>query len=106
MRFFVLTALLLAGALAFSARASNRLGPSIGVFVDFEALPSPGTVTAMEREVASIMSPSGLIFSWRMLSGGISPKALLRIWLSFTLREPATESLSPSANWVRPSKPT
>jgi hypothetical protein len=69
MRLFVLTALLLAGALASGARASGRMAPSIGVFIDFETQASAETVTAMEREVASIMSPSGLIFSWRTLTG-------------------------------------
>jgi hypothetical protein len=69
MRFFAVSALLLAGALAGGARGSGHISPSIGVFIDFEAQPSPETVAAMEREVTSIMSPTGLIFSWRTLTG-------------------------------------
>jgi len=65
----VFTALLLVGALAPGAHGTTRVAPAIGVFLDFEAQPSPQTVKAMEAEVASIMAPSGLIFSWQKLNG-------------------------------------
>jgi hypothetical protein len=66
---FVLSALLLAGAFVPGALASGHIAPSIGVFIDFESQPSVATVTAMQREVGSIMKPTGLLFTWRDLNG-------------------------------------
>jgi hypothetical protein len=61
-------ALLLIAALLPSARGANRVAPSIGVFFDFSAEPDGNTVAAMQREVATIMAPTGLLFSWRPLN--------------------------------------
>jgi hypothetical protein len=68
MKTFAVAALLLIAALLPSARARNRVAPSIGVFFDFAAEPAGNTIAAMQREVGSIMAPSGLIFSWRELN--------------------------------------
>lgn len=43
-------------------------GPSpIAVFMDFQSAPSPEALSQMEREISTIMKPSGLEFDWRMM---------------------------------------
>lgn len=40
---------------------------AIAVFMDFKSQPSTEAVSQMEREISSIMKPSGLAFDWRMM---------------------------------------
>ena len=40
---------------------------SIGVFIDFDSVPAPMAVTAMKREVGTIMKPTGFRVDWRKL---------------------------------------
>jgi hypothetical protein len=40
----------------------------IAVFMDFKSEPSPEAVSQMEREILTIMRPSGLNFDWRMMN--------------------------------------
>jgi hypothetical protein len=40
---------------------------TIGVFMDFDALPAPVTLKVMEDEVSAIMKPTGLKVDWRWL---------------------------------------
>src|SRR5665213_1551674 len=68
MRTSAAAALLLIAALLPGARGANRGVPGIGVFFDFSAEPDSNTLAAMQREVAAIMAPTGLLFSWRDLN--------------------------------------
>jgi hypothetical protein len=40
----------------------------IAVFMDFKSEPSVEAVSQMEREISTIMKPSGLEFDWRMMN--------------------------------------
>jgi hypothetical protein len=55
---------------------AGGLAQSIGLFLNFEIRPSPVMLQAMEREVGSIMRPSGLVFSWRETGGSQSGDAV------------------------------
>ena len=69
MRFlYVSASLLIACVGAFAA-------PGVGMFIGFETQPSDAAVAAMEREVASIMSPAGLEVSWRNLADSAQDSA-------------------------------
>jgi len=50
-----------------SLRVATVASQSIGVFFEFEGPPPPLTIEMMQREVQSIMGPSGLVFSWHAL---------------------------------------
>lgn len=41
--------------------------PPVTVFLDFEKQPSAATLADMEREVATILAPSGVRLAWRLL---------------------------------------
>jgi hypothetical protein len=51
-----------------SPAISTSVFPGIGVFFEFQYRPDRLTVDTMEREVQSIMRPTGLVFSWRDLT--------------------------------------
>jgi hypothetical protein len=42
--------------------------PSVGVFIDFDAVPSERSVAAMKKEAGDILSSAGFQLDWRLLS--------------------------------------
>jgi hypothetical protein len=89
-------------ALAFSAMVHAAGVPSIAVFLDFENQPSETSVTQMEREISSILKPSGLQLDFRMLNSrkgdeSFSDLVVLKFKGSCQMRTPALDSeLGPS----------
>ena len=69
------TALLLAACGLLCAKNAEAPSRSIGVFFAFEDRPSAVTVDVLKSEVASIMKPAGLVFSWRELGGQQEPSS-------------------------------
>jgi hypothetical protein len=57
--------------------------PSVGIFLDFDHAPSASLIGAMQREVAAVLSATGVRFSWMRLasdkpSGTFDQLAVLR----------------------------
>jgi hypothetical protein len=57
--------MMLAASMAVTVQAPKY--PSIGVFIDFDAVPSPLSVDVMKREAAKIMKSAGYRLDWRAL---------------------------------------
>ena len=57
----------LAALAAFVSIAYGQKPPSIGVFIDFDAAPSPASIAAMKKEAGAIMHSAGYSLDWRSL---------------------------------------
>lgn len=68
-RFLTLVAVCVAAAVCVRAAksATGQAAPTIGVFMDFEAIPTATAMDAMKKEVNHIMKPMGLNVNWRWL---------------------------------------
>src|SRR5437870_4400861 len=47
--------------------APGQKHPAIGVYIDFDAIPSQRSVAEMKREAAKIMDSAGYFLDWRAL---------------------------------------
>jgi hypothetical protein len=65
------------GTLSCCLRLLAGGAPAIAVFMDFESEPSAEALSQMEREITSIMKPSGLQFDWRMMKNRRSGESFL-----------------------------
>ncbi len=88
--------------LAFSALVQAASAPAIAVFLDFENQPSATSVTQMEREISSILKPSGLELDFRLLKNrqsneSFSDLVVLKFKGSCQMHNPALDNeLGPS----------
>ena len=57
--------MMLAASLAVIAPAHKH--PAIGVYIDFDAVPSQRSVDEMKREAGKIMDSAGYFLDWRAL---------------------------------------
>lgn len=49
------------------AREGAGVAPVVGIFLDFENVPSQLSVDQMKRQVSAILKPSGLLLNWKLL---------------------------------------
>ena len=54
-------------AASMAALAPGHTHPAIGVYIDFDAIPSAQSVDAMKREAGQIMDSAGYFLDWRAL---------------------------------------
>src|SRR5215471_17166169 len=54
-------------AASMAALAPGQKHPAVGVYIDFDAIPSPQSVDEMKREAGKIMDSAGYFLDWRAL---------------------------------------
>src|SRR5438270_2001875 len=54
-------------AASMAAMLPGQKHPAIGVYIDFDAVPSQRSVAEMKREAAKIMDSAGYFLDWRAL---------------------------------------
>src|SRR5208282_4693724 len=54
--------------------ANEDRWPRVGVFLDFDSVPSASSLEAMKREVGLALNPSGAQFFWLMLKTDTKPE--------------------------------
>ena len=62
-------------AASMAAMLPGQKHPAIGVYIDFDAVPSQRSVAEMKREAAKIMDSAGYFLDWRALKRHVDAKA-------------------------------
>ncbi|HUK16983.1 MAG TPA: hypothetical protein VLW65_11250 [Bryobacteraceae bacterium] len=55
-----------AACAVFSVLPLPAQQPRVGIFMDFERVPGPAAVAAMEQEVNQLLKPAGITLDWRL----------------------------------------
>jgi hypothetical protein len=84
MRFTLLVVLIASAGFGQTPKQNPALIP-VGVFMDFESLPGPGSLAAMEAEANDLLKASGLKLDWRLAKENRGDQAFAGlVFLKFT----------------------
>lgn len=63
----ILATLITLAPFAFAGTVATGVAPTIGIFMQFDTVPSPVSFAEMKKEVAHIMDETGLRLNWRFV---------------------------------------